>query len=362
MTGEPWWLEPAHSWLGRAEQERADSDVVARLGRGDLLVSLSGGADSSATYLHLLESGLLEAWEQAGGRVVRAFMDTGWELPETYRYIDELERRWGKVHRLATWIPGPGEAPVAGYDHLEPLWATPGKVMDADRWALARVFEARLGHYSPMVRAILQWGKVPTSARRWCTADLKARPVQGFLRTLDDPVNAIGVRAEESRKRARFPAWEWSDDYDCWVYRPIKWWTKADRIAIHQRHGLAPNPLYLQGAGAGRVGCAPCVNSGKDDVRWLAAHHRWMLDILADLEAALAGLDTPRERKARESGVFGEHPKWFTLSVGGERRMVPVETAIAWARTAPGGRQLVLFREPEDQGCSAWGLCEAAHR
>lgn len=352
MTPEHWWAEPPHRWLAQLETTASDLAAIARIPtRGDLVVSLSGGADSTATYLHLLESGFLDAWEQAGGRVIRAFMDTGWELPATYAYLRTLEERLGKVHRLVTWVPGPGEAPPTGYDHLEPVWATPGKVMDADRWALARVFESRLGHYSPLIRLMLQWGKVPTSVRRWCTADLKQRPVVGFLATLADPLNVIGVRAEESQPRARAPAWEWSDSHDAWVWRPIKWWTKADRIEIHRRHGLAPNPLYLEGAGAGRVGCAICVNSGKDDLLWLSEHHSFHLEILADLEEVLVGLDSAINAK-------GGKPYWMHLSTEGKDMPVPIRTAVEWASTTRGGRQVPLFRAPVDPGCSAWGLCE----
>ena len=90
----------------------------------DLSVSLSGGKDSTATYLHLLESGTLDAVERAGGKVYRVFADTGWELPATYAYLDELQKRFGKIHRVATWVPGPNEAPPVGYDQLEPIWKT----------------------------------------------------------------------------------------------------------------------------------------------------------------------------------------------------------------------------------------------
>ena len=37
-------------------------------------------------------------------------------------------------------------------------------------------------------------------------------------------------------------------------------WRKPDVIAIHQRHGIAPNPLYLQGEGSGRLPAAPVWN------------------------------------------------------------------------------------------------------
>lgn len=361
-----WWSEPAHRWMADREQERADSDAVAKMGPRDLCVSLSGGADSTATYLHLEETGFLAAWEEAGGRVIRMFQDTGWELPETYAYLDTLEKRIGKIHRLATWVPGPGEAQPAGYDFMAPIWQTPGKVMDGDRWAMAKVIEARLGHYSPMVRLILQWGKVPTSVRRWCTADLKMRPAVAFMATLDDPVNTIGVRADESLKRARQPAWEWAPDFDAWIYRPIKWWTKSDRVAIHSRCGLAPNPLYLIGAGAGRVGCRLCVNSGKEDVAHAAEHHPASIDILAEVEAMLAEIETPRERHFLEVGASTEHPewghspRWFTLSLDGKDWMVPVHVAVEWANTTRGGRQQMLFKPPVDPGCSVWGLCDVS--
>lgn len=353
---QPWWSQPAHRWLANRETASSDAQACARLGSGDLVISLSGGADSTSVHLHLEETGFLEAWEQAGGRVVRIFMDTGWELPETYDYVDLLERRFGKIHRLATWVPGPGEEKPAGYDFMAPVWVTPGKVMDGDRWAMAKVLEARIGRYCPMVRLILQWGRVPTSVRRWCTADLKSRPATAFLATCDDPLNAIGVRAEESDKRARHPAFEWAADYDAHVWRPIKWWSKADRIAIHQRHGLAPNPLYLQGSGAGRVGCRVCVNSGKEDVMWLHAEQRESLDILADVEAMLAELPTAREE------ATGQSPRWFTLTMNGDQLQVPVAEAVRWAHTARGGKQYPLFRPVTDPGCSAWGLCDVSGR
>lgn len=356
FNGQPWWAETPHRWLALREAERADADAVDLLGSGDLVVSLSGGADSSATYLHLKEQGFLDAWEAAGGRVFRVFMDTGWELSETYRYLDELERVVGRIHRIATWVPGPGEAPPVGFDHLEPVWKTPGKVMDGDRWAMAKLIETRIGRYCPMVRLILQWGKVPTSVRKWCTADLKQRPVQGFLAGLDNPVNVLGVRAEESAKRSRQPAFEWSDDFDAWIWRPIKWWSKADRVAIHARFGLAPNPLYLQGQGAGRVGCRVCVNSGKEDLLWIEEFHPETIEILDEVEMMLKDLPTARE--AAGAGA----PMWFSLSRNNEDWAVPVREAVRWAHTGRGGRQAMLFRPRQDPGCSAWGLCEVPER
>lgn len=352
MTGAKWWLEPPHRWLANREAERAASDALVHLGQGDLVYSLSGGGDSTATYLYGLESGLNDAWEKAGGTVRRVFMDTGWETEETYDYIDRLEDAFGAVDRITTWVPGPNEAPPAGYALLENVWKAPGKTMEADRHALALLFEARLGRYCPMIRLILHWGKFPTSVRKWCTADLKLRPVIAYLAALDNPVNIIGVRAEESAKRAAQPAWEWAEDYDAWIWRPIKWWSKQDRIDIHTRFGWRPNPLYLRGTGARRVGCRVCVNSGKEDILWIEEEIPDSLGILADLEDVLSTLETPRELPGAGS------PRWFTLSRDNEDWMVSVAEAVTWAHTERGGRQMSLFKPHKDPGCSAWGLCE----
>lgn len=320
-----------------------------------LVISLSGGKDSTATALHLLETGVLDRHVQAGGEVRRVFLDTGWELDETYRYIDEvLEPRLGRIERAALWVPGPGEAPPEGYDHLEPMWTTPGKTMAADRWALARVFEARLGRYSPMIRLLLHKAVFASSQRRFCTDETKRRPIRGFLATCDDPVNAVGLRAEESASRAALDEVEFAADWDVWLWRPILRWTRDDVIAIHARHGLAPNPLYLQGAGAGRVGCGPCVHTGRQDMRWLLAQHPDRIALLADLERVIADIEDAPWR-----GRF-DPPKWFQqVNDDGKAACVPVAEYAAWALSEPRkGGQVAMFPHHEPPGCSIWGLCE----
>lgn len=353
-----------------------------------LVVSMSGGKDSTATYLHLLESGVIERHLAAGGDVRRVFLDTGWELDETYAYLDELETRFGRIERAALWVPGPGEAPPSGYDHLEPLWATLGKAMAADRWALAKVFEARMGRYSPMVRLLLHKAVFASSQRRFCTDETKRRVVRGYLERLDDPVNALGLRAEESEARARLAEVEFATDWDVWLWRPILRWSRQDVIDIHLRHGLAPNPLYLQGSGAGRVGCGPCVHTGRQDMRWLLQNHPGRLDLLADLEDTIGAMgDAPHVRSGwGKPGWFqrpsrrtlhlpaGPDPTWDPEIDGGEEApwlperdevrivqgCVSVAEYAAWALAEPRkGGQVAMFPNHEPPGCSIWGLCEA---
>mgnify|MGYP003334754980 FL=1 len=321
---------------------------------GDVLVNLSGGKDSTATWMHLEQSGFLQAKREQGWRVVFAFADTGWELPETYAYLEKLEKLVGKIHRVATWVPGEGEAPPSGYDLLVPQWATAGKCLPADRAALARRLEARLGRpYSPLVRLMVAWANVPTTQRRWCTEDTKMKPLVGLLATLNNPINVIGVRAGESADRAAQPVWEWSEAHDAFVWRPIHDWTVEQVIELHRASGVDPNPLYLQGSGSGRVGCAPCVYASKADLRWLVQHQRLRLEILGEIEEEIGKLN-------------GRSPRWFSLrkvveDSDGARVAavpVPVSQAAEWAQTQRGGRQLGLFLPEEAPGCVAWGMCQ----
>ena len=321
----------------------------------DLAVSLSGGKDSTATALYLEEMGVCDTVRAHGGEVRRVFADTGWELPETYAYLPVLAERFGQIDRVALHVPIRGEDPPPGYAHLEGLWKSAAGgdegYMRGDGAAFARIIEARLGHYSPMIRLMMEWRKVPTAVRRWCTERTKADPVKGYLQTLSAPINTIGVRAEESSARAAQPCAEWSDDYDAYVWRPIHALTKADVIDLHLRHGMSPNPLYLQGHGAGRVGCGPCVYSGKEDLRWLAANHADRLAILADIETCLEALNPPRLEK---TGVL---PRWFHRAEGSKAIPIPVAEAVRLASDDWGGDAPLLFAAERHPGCQQWGLC-----
>jgi 3'-phosphoadenosine 5'-phosphosulfate sulfotransferase (PAPS reductase)/FAD synthetase len=209
---------------------------IDRIAGRHVVASVSGGKDSTAMCLYLRELGI--PFEPV-------FMDTGWENAETYRYIRE---------ELPTYI-----GPIR--------WLRSEVTLPPDLEALARVFEVRLGHYSAMIRWILKKGMFPSGEIRFCTQELKVRPMGQFLDTLDvEAVNTVGIRAEESNERAKLTEWEdASGMIDAEVWRPLLAWTMDDVVAIHQRHGVIPNRGYF--AGAARVGCWPCIRSRKKEIR-----------------------------------------------------------------------------------------------
>lgn len=161
----------------------------------------------------------------------------------------------------------------------------------------------------------------------------------------------VGIRNDESEARANAPEWEWSDTFDCWVWRPLVKWSEQDVIDIHTRHGLAPNPLYLRGAS--RVGCWPCIFARKSEIRRLEGTPDRIEEIAA-LEAELP-----------PSPAKGDLPPMPRTFFAGKvsRAMTPlgIRDAVAWANTAHGTKnQGVLFHDlGQPEGCVRWGLCEA---
>lgn len=127
---------------GTATVEEAVRDASARH-----VLGISGGKDSAALALYLRE------------RVPQLeyfFTDTGAELPETYEYLQRLESVLGK--------------------RIERLNAD----RDFDHW---------LQVYG---------GALPSPQMRWCTKNLKIKPLEAWLG--DTPTYTyVGIRADENR-------------------------------------------------------------------------------------------------------------------------------------------------------------------
>lgn len=293
-------------------------DVDALLRRIDgrrVVASISGGKDSAAMSLYLTELGIEHN---------RVFADTGWESDLTYEYLrGDLPAKIGPID----WVRG---------DHQ-------------------------------MIERILRHGMFPARHRRWCTKDLKTVPLTRYITRLmdvgDDVVNAVGIRAEESDKRAEYPEWEWMPEYDCDMWRPMMSWTEQDVIDIHTRHGLRPNPLYLKGAT--RVGCWPCIFSRKAELRLLADEDPARIAVIRDLEQKVTKITREKiEARGETFGLNGTQKCvaffWGVGPTGGKKRgYVPIDNVVKWSRTKRGGRQIELFAPPENErGCMRWGLCE----
>lgn len=303
-------------------------------GERSYVTSVSGGKDSTATVLHLRELGLTQ-------RLV--FFDTGWEHALTYKHLDYLQDALGmEIARSA--------CPVA---------------LSPELTAEAEAIEAVLGVTpSAFVRLCLKKRIMPRRTVRFCTQSLKVFEAQKVMRAEHEagryPINVVGIRAAESAARANMPEWELSPTLDCEVWRPIIAWTEADVIAIHQRHGIKPNPLYLMGAS--RVGCFPCIMARKAELRMVGRDAN-RVRAIEMLEAAVQGLHKAGLAEDAEYHA----PSLFSAArkdANGQRYGVSIHEAIRWANTAHGApldqERLFPIEDDPDDGCMRWGMCEQA--
>lgn len=113
------------------------------------ILSLSGGKDSAALAVYMRDK---------VSNLEYVFSDTGYELPETYSYLDKMEAYLGKpIIRL-----------------------NPDRPFD---------------HYLRVYNEVL-----PDARTRWCTRKLKIEPFERYVGE-DIVINYIGIRADEAHRK-----------------------------------------------------------------------------------------------------------------------------------------------------------------
>jgi len=326
------------------------------------VASVSGGKDSAALSLWLTEQGIEHD---------RVFLDTDWERPATYEYLrGELTRVIGPITEV--------KAPKGMADLIRSKAMFPSRLIRFCTQSLK---------IEPMIDHLVNgWGshacqqcgalgsKEDIEDECECGGDFAPRPT----------VNAVGIRHQESAARAGLPEWEYTEDFPVPIWRPLVRWTEAEVVAIHKRHGLKPNPLYL--LGASRVGCWPCIYARKSEIRLLTEVDPSRVEVIRALEAEIARpaqeryerdraawlADPPPKPEDEWGATKWEHkrrrleapfspPAWFQSQApdrAGHYRMLPIDEVVRWARTSRGGRQYEMFGQDPDAGCMRWGMCD----
>ena len=111
------------------------------------VLGLSGGKDSAALALYMKDK---------VPNIEYFFCDTHKELPETYKFLYRLEARLGIALGCFLYI---------------------------------RIIYLRLAVHG---------GFLPSPTARWCTANLKIKPLEKFIGD-DETISYIGIRADEDR-------------------------------------------------------------------------------------------------------------------------------------------------------------------
>jgi 3'-phosphoadenosine 5'-phosphosulfate sulfotransferase (PAPS reductase)/FAD synthetase len=178
------------------------------------ILNISGGKDSSALAIFMRDR--VQGMEYV-------FCDTQKELPETYEYLDKLEVYLGKkIVRLNA---------ERGFDHWLKVYG----------------------------------GYLPSSRMRWCTRQLKIKPLEDYVGT-DNVVSYVGIRADEDREgyistkpniRAVFPFKEHG-------------LTKTDVFRILDESGVGVPSYY---AWRSRSGCYFCFFQQQEEWLGLKENH-----------------------------------------------------------------------------------------
>jgi len=281
------------------------------------IVGFSGGVDSQACARWVLNR------FSAEDVILTNSSAGGWEDPLTVQFVDDYSRTVHSVVHIDAIVADMWETPdfaeTKGLDSSAPLTFTD----------LCRLK-----------------GRAPSRRAQFCTEILKLRPQRRWIHTAfgvggpyegHDYVRYRGVRRDESASRKDTPIEQWDDYFDCLTVSPVCDWTKQMCFDYVRAHGESVNPLY--GLGFNRVGCAPCINSSKDDiVNWVARRPE-MIDKVRQFEA--------------QTG------RTFFSPVDRDGRINFIDDVVRWASTARGGKKVFLPMMLERDGCeSKYGLCE----
>jgi len=352
------------------------------------VVSVSGGKDSLATLLIAIARFGLK-------NIIAIFCDTGNEHELTYEYLTYLERRLGlSITRLKADFTKQiadkrmfvardqrtrreyGTRKVFEVDGTTPVPKRDGRgaiVLDKNgkpvqktvkvgggrkvRWsnkAKRRALSVLYPSGNAFLDLCLWKGRFPSRKAQFCTEELKRNMAVEFQMELMDQGHTVvswqGVRRDESHNRRNAKKFERVAPR-LFIYRPIVEWTGMQAVAHATLHEILSNPLYSMGMG--RVGCFPCINSGKDELREMAARFPAHMQRISGWEI-MVGMASKRGF----STFFAESNKAKDLREIFDA--LNIWSRIEWSKTTRGGQQYSLLNDLDDvNGCSSsYGLCE----
>ena len=226
------------------------------------------------------------------------------------------------------------------------------------RWtnkAKRRALAAMHPSGNPFLDLCMLKGRFPSRKAQFCTERLKTEMAVMFQLELIDAGHQViswqGVRRDESEARKHAKKMQRIGP-KLWAFRPIVEWTAMDVFHYLDTQGVEPNRLYFQGMN--RVGCMPCINAGKDEIREISVRFPSHLDRISSWETKVSqcskrGFSTFFHKVEDLAGETSQ--TIFSRS--------KIDQVIEWSRTSRGGRQFNMFADfAEPTACaSSYGLC-----
>jgi len=229
--------------------------------------SLSGGRDSTAMTVRLLELG--EPLDYI------VFMDTGYELPEMYEYVE----------RLNTWLKWKYNREIT---ILQPQTTI-------EEWALTPYKD---GEYKGRLRGL------PVSiGMSYCTRELKIALMKAFIKTLGDKATCYtGYVARENRKCG-------NNGWKC-LYPLKKWGWNEPEVDAYLKDKCIYNELYKNFT---RTGCFCCPKQSIASWFLIYKHYPKEWDWCKDMEQKMADHDAVIKTWRADGIPLKEREKQFRV-------------------------------------------------
>jgi 3'-phosphoadenosine 5'-phosphosulfate sulfotransferase (PAPS reductase)/FAD synthetase len=293
------------------------------------IISMSGGKDSLATRLIAIEKEIPH---------IAIFADTGNESQITYDYIEYLKEKTGPIVTVKADFK-------KAFKHkrkiIDTKWRKEG-VNKKKRKKARKILKKPTR--TPFLDLALYKDRFPSSKRKFCSYLLKIEPINDYISTLkyDRLWSWQGVRADESPRRRVMPQIE-KIDKNFLIVRPILGWSAEQVFRIAKRHGIKPNPLYKKGFS--RVGCFPCIQSRKEEVRLIAKLYPKEINRLREWEKMVGSVS-----KRNSATFFG--PKKVL-----KKDICTIDDIVKWSKTIYRGNK--KLKKIKRKKCSSvYGLCE----
>lgn len=320
------------------------------------VISISGGKDSTAMALLAIE--------RKTENIRFVFSDTGHEHKQTYDYVQYLN---GELRRLC----GVGiETVKANFDRqiegkrkfIAEKWEADG--VPAER--IEQAIEILKPTGNPFLDLCLWKGRFPSTRRRFCSEELKHKPINDFIESLL-PATVIswqGVRRDESLSRRDLP--ERDVEFGTWepepsghlIYRPILDWKASDCFEQHRKFGIDWNPLYEQGMG--RVGCMPCIHVTKKELLEIASRFPEEIERVRQWEQLVSAASKRGASTFLDGRLAAKMLGTGLDEINADTHGIDVH--VDWSKTAYGGKQYDLIKaiqiDESSQCSSQYGLCE----
>src|SRR6185437_4172677 len=308
------------------------------------VVSVSGGKDSAAT----LELAISHCPRES---VIPIFCDTGNEHEAVYEYLNYLERMCAiRIIRLkADFTEQISRKRMFIARDQRTRRDSSGRKVRWTNKAKRRALSVLNPSGNPFLDLCMWKGRFPSRKAQFCTEELKRNMAVEFQLDLIDKGFSVlswqGVRRDESHNRRNSKKMERVGP-GMWIFRPIVDWTALDVFEYCTKRGLDHNPLYKQGMK--RVGCMPCINVNKEELKQIAARFPEHITRISEWEKLVSAASK------RQVSTFFSAYKDPTVEIGDVHKLVE------WAQTSRGGRQYDLLGGLSDTSAcsSAYGLCE----